>query len=201
MKKPFVCTHDGCTKTYTTRFSLRRHMASHSSVKKHVCVLCFKSFTLAQYLKEHTYTHTKQKPFACDFPGCNRAFRQAGKLSLHKRTHQNLIFDIKRVKRDYDLPSQQSLPISPSKKISIPVPRLPTEPCSELQQCDHSCSGHHHHHHHKDSEEKKIVSDKQAFPNENSINSEVISNANSLRMESDASKSIQMSQKHVQIPL
>ena len=58
MKRPFVCKKTGCNKSYTTRFSLRRHVTSHSSIKQHVCVLCFKSFTLAQYLKEHTYIHT-----------------------------------------------------------------------------------------------------------------------------------------------
>lgn len=99
MKKPFVCKYEGCTKAYTTRFSLRRHIESHSAVKPHVCMLCFKTFTLAQYLKEHTYIHTEQRPFKCDFAGCNRSFRQAGKLSMHKRTHRVPIFKVEKVKR------------------------------------------------------------------------------------------------------
>ena len=59
MKRPYACNVAGCTKTYTTRFSLRRHIASHSKTKQHVCVLCMKTFTLAQYLKEHMYIHTQ----------------------------------------------------------------------------------------------------------------------------------------------
>ena len=55
---------------------------------------------MAQYLKEHTYIHTQQKPFKCDFEGCTRAFRQAGKLSMHKKVHQNIIFSIQKVKRN-----------------------------------------------------------------------------------------------------
>lgn len=94
MKRPFLCKKPGCNKTYTTRFSLRRHLTSHQKTKMHVCVLCFKSFTLAQYLKEHTYIHTGQKPFLCDFPGCDKAFRQAGKLSMHRKFHQNIIFSV-----------------------------------------------------------------------------------------------------------
>ena len=100
MKRPYECKVQGCDKSYTTRFSLRRHIASHSAIKQHVCVLCFKTFTLAQYLKEHTYIHTQQKPFKCDFEGCTRAFRQAGKLSMHKKVHQNIIFSIQKVKRN-----------------------------------------------------------------------------------------------------
>lgn len=87
MKRPYECKVATCDKSYTTRFSLRRHIASHSAIKQHVCVLCFKTFTLAQYLKEHTYIHTQQKPFKCDYEGCARAFRQAGKLSMHKKVH------------------------------------------------------------------------------------------------------------------
>lgn len=94
MKRPFFCKKPGCNKSYTTRFSLRRHYTSHSSVKPHVCVLCFKSFALAQYLKEHTYIHTGQRPFQCDFPGCDKSFRQAGKLSMHRKFHQNIIFSV-----------------------------------------------------------------------------------------------------------
>ena len=99
MKRPFLCKKAGCNKSYTTRFSLRRHLTSHQEVKQHVCVLCFKSFTLAQYLKEHTYIHTGQKPFQCDFPGCDKAFRQAGKLSLHRKFHQNIIFSVQHTRK------------------------------------------------------------------------------------------------------
>ena len=98
MKRLHECKVAGCKKTYTTRFSLRRHIASHAVVKQHVCVLCFKTFTLAQYLKEHTYIHTQQKPFQCEVPGCNKSFRQAGKLSMHRKLHQNLIFSVQKVK-------------------------------------------------------------------------------------------------------
>lgn len=99
MKRPYECKVAGCPKNYTTRFSLRRHIASHATTKQHVCVLCMKTFTLAQYLKEHMYIHTQQKPFKCDFEGCDRSFRQAGKLSMHKKLHQNIIFTVQKVKK------------------------------------------------------------------------------------------------------
>jgi uncharacterized Zn-finger protein len=50
-------------------------------------------------LKEHTYIHTGQKPFKCPYEGCTKAFRQAGKLSMHKKFHQNKIFIVQKVKK------------------------------------------------------------------------------------------------------
>ncbi|KAJ8473048.1 hypothetical protein ONZ51_g8095 [Trametes cubensis] len=31
--------------------------------------------------------HTQEKPYVCDFPGCNKAFAIAGALTIHKRIH------------------------------------------------------------------------------------------------------------------
>ena len=85
MNKPHSCTHEGCDKAFTTRFSLRRHLVSHLPAKQFQCKLCFKKFTLGQYLREHMYIHTGQKPYVCKYPGCGKSFRQAGKLSQHKK--------------------------------------------------------------------------------------------------------------------
>ena len=99
-KKPFICRHNRCNKAYTTSFSLRRHMTTHQSDRKFSCPTCGKQFALAQYLKEHMYIHNDQKPFRCDYPGCNMSFRQAGKLSLHKKTFRHNIFLIEKVMTD-----------------------------------------------------------------------------------------------------
>ena len=34
--------------------------------------------------------HSNRKPFVCPFPGCTKAYRQAGKLSIHKKKHIKL---------------------------------------------------------------------------------------------------------------
>lgn len=99
MKRPYECKYHDCNKKFTTRFSLRRHVSTHAPAKQYICVICHKKFSLAQYLKEHTYIHTGQKPFKCPYEGCTKAFRQAGKLSLHKKFHENKLFLVQKVKR------------------------------------------------------------------------------------------------------
>jgi KRAB domain-containing zinc finger protein len=89
MSKLFKCDMKGCDKTFSTKFSLRRHILRHVNNKKFVCAHCRKAFVLAQYLEEHEFTHTGVKPFVCGIDGCLEAFRQRGKLSLHKKMAHN----------------------------------------------------------------------------------------------------------------
>lgn len=32
-------------------------------------------------------THTLERPYKCDYPGCDKAFSVAGSLTIHKRIH------------------------------------------------------------------------------------------------------------------
>ena len=59
-------------------------MKIHKINKEWVCNKCGKQFALQQYLVEHDFTHTRQKPFACNINGCTETFRQRGKRSIHQ---------------------------------------------------------------------------------------------------------------------
>ena len=83
-EKIFICDWNGCEKKFPGKFSLKRHMFTHSKRKKHKCKHCEKRFALPQYLKEHEFTHTGENPFVCDFKGCDMSFKQRGKLSTHR---------------------------------------------------------------------------------------------------------------------
>ena len=87
MKSPFVCNIGPCRKIFASKYSLKRHRITHDDVKRHPCPVCRKPFALPQYLKEHMVVHSKERPFVCPFAGCSKTFRQAGKLSMHKRLH------------------------------------------------------------------------------------------------------------------
>ncbi|CAI2369307.1 unnamed protein product [Moneuplotes crassus] len=85
----YSCDHPGCGKSFTNKHSLKRHKTTHDPNKKYKCDVCSKSFSLPQYLKEHKVVHTDKRPFVCKFPGCGKSFRQAGKLSIHRKEHKN----------------------------------------------------------------------------------------------------------------
>jgi uncharacterized Zn-finger protein len=87
--KPYCCNVAGCDKKYTNKYSLRRHVETHNSRRKFTCEFCGKSFALGQYLKDHLNVHTGERPYKCKVPGCNQAFSQAGKLSIHTRMHND----------------------------------------------------------------------------------------------------------------
>ena len=67
---------------------MNRHTLIHSPNKNYKYQYCDKEFTLKQYLKEHTFTHTKAKPYVYGVNDCIKRFKQTGKLSLHRRTHK-----------------------------------------------------------------------------------------------------------------
>ena len=101
-KSHFVCNHNECGRIFRNHFALKRHLLVHDNRRQHPCKYCDKSFTLKQYLKEHECLHTNDLPYVCGISGCNMKFRQAGKLSLHRRTHPE--YTIK--KYDYSLNNQ-----------------------------------------------------------------------------------------------
>ena len=83
----YQCDHPGCNKVYSSKFSLKRHQGTHRTDKPFVCELCGKRFVLIQYLKEHSYCHTKEKIHVCGINGCQKSFRHASDMSLHRRIH------------------------------------------------------------------------------------------------------------------
>jgi hypothetical protein len=69
-----------------TTFHAKDENASH---KKHVCPVCKKRFTRPSSLTTHIYSHTGEKPFVCEVPGCGRHFSVISNLRRHKKIHQN----------------------------------------------------------------------------------------------------------------
>ncbi|OBT62963.1 hypothetical protein VE03_07636 [Pseudogymnoascus sp. 23342-1-I1] len=61
---------------------------SSSAQKKHKCKVCDKRFTRPSSLQTHMYSHTGEKPFACEVEGCGRHFSVVSNLRRHRKVHK-----------------------------------------------------------------------------------------------------------------
>ncbi|PIA16978.1 hypothetical protein COEREDRAFT_25498, partial [Coemansia reversa NRRL 1564] len=57
--------------------------------RKYECEYCRKRFSRPSSLASHIYTHTGERPFACDFPGCSKRFSVQSNLRRHRKVHSN----------------------------------------------------------------------------------------------------------------
>ena len=61
---------------------------SSNTQKKHKCKVCDKRFTRPSSLQTHMYSHTGEKPFACNVEGCGRHFSVVSNLRRHRKVHK-----------------------------------------------------------------------------------------------------------------
>ena len=89
-EKQFVCEYEKCGKSFLDKSKLKRHRLVHTKERHYKCEICSKRFSLDFNLKTHIRTHTGLKPFACEFPNCNRRFTQSSNLAAHQKIHYKI---------------------------------------------------------------------------------------------------------------
>ncbi|CAH2303050.1 zinc finger PLAGL2 [Pelobates cultripes] len=72
-QKRFVCPQLLCAKTFSSKYKLCRHMATHSMQKSHQCIHCGKMFHRKDHLKNHLQTHNPNKE-ALQCPECSKHY-------------------------------------------------------------------------------------------------------------------------------
>ncbi|KAL9695612.1 hypothetical protein quinque_014897 [Culex quinquefasciatus] len=102
----FECTQ--CSKIFSTRTNLNRHLLTHDGNKPYTCLLCHKGFTQSGSLKQHLLIHQNLRPYVCSKDGlkrhvavkhnenktrdfacdlCPKAFKTKHVLTVHRRKH------------------------------------------------------------------------------------------------------------------
>lgn len=88
-RKNFTCSFEGCTKSFSLKCTLQRHLVTHeSSVEDRnlvVCNICHKKLSTTASLKLHQRIHDNIKPHSCQV--CQMSFRTPGNLKSHSRVH------------------------------------------------------------------------------------------------------------------
>jgi KRAB domain-containing zinc finger protein len=82
-KRQFRC--DGCKRSFSRQFDLKRHQHIHSREQQFGCDVCNKSFSRQRGLKRHQRIHGGQRSFCCDV--CNKSFSQQRDLERHQSRH------------------------------------------------------------------------------------------------------------------
>lgn len=91
MQHRFECTYAGCVKSYCSSFNLKRHVEStHMGIKKFMCDVCGKQLSSKQNYVDHKNLHTGDKPYVCEYPGCDYQFRQLSQYFIHKQMHDRV---------------------------------------------------------------------------------------------------------------
>ena len=89
----FACQFEDCFKSFRDEDSLVNHQKIHDHSKNDesgtfICSKCNRVLATKQSLKEHSFTHTRRKPFRCSEIGCGKMFRQSSQLCNHRKVHK-----------------------------------------------------------------------------------------------------------------
>lgn len=130
----FLCSYEGCGKTFIDAASLRKHAHIHGE-RQYQCHYegCGKKFLDSSKLKRHFLIHTGERDYVCPHEGCGKAFSLDFNLRSHMKTHSQENYHIcpypdcgKRYAHEYKL--KNHIASHHEKNAAVEVPRYATPP-------------------------------------------------------------------------
>ncbi|MBN3272670.1 ZXDC protein, partial [Polyodon spathula] len=86
--RPFACEWENCGRKFTTVYNLKAHVKAHEQENTFVCDVCSERFRTGTKLTIHQRMHFEpERPFKCEFPGCEKTFITFSALFSHNRAH------------------------------------------------------------------------------------------------------------------
>ncbi|KAJ2120145.1 hypothetical protein IW147_005299 [Coemansia sp. RSA 720] len=68
---------------------MTQHQDSKPGRARNVCKVCSRDFTRPSSLKTHMRSHTGEKPYKCNYPGCFKRFSVLSNQRRHSKLHVN----------------------------------------------------------------------------------------------------------------
>ncbi|PKI74867.1 hypothetical protein CRG98_004639 [Punica granatum] len=131
----FLCSYEGCGKTFIDAGALRKHSHIHGE-RQYVCHYegCGKKFLDSSKLKRHFLIHTGERDFICPHEGCGKAFSLDFNLRSHMKTHSQENYHIcpypdcgKRYAHEYKLKNHIAAHHERSAPVDLPKYTPPVE--------------------------------------------------------------------------
>lgn len=113
------CDVVNCSAYFTSYQEMIKHKALHANQlvariasipfsqppqrdgKSHICGICNKGLSSRRCLREHMLRHTGEKPYSCNYPGCEKRFINELSVTEHTATH----YDDRPFKCDFKIES------------------------------------------------------------------------------------------------
>ena len=90
MKMNVICDEIGCGKVFKSDRNLRKHKNTvHSNLRPWQCEWpgCQSAFKTKESLVNHRKIHLNERSYKCDFNGCEKSFNLRSELTQHSRIH------------------------------------------------------------------------------------------------------------------
>lgn len=83
-------TCETCSKSFKTSSNLNVHIKMHNNQRDHQCTDCPQAFFTSSHLKAHLKIHLNEMKYKCELEGCGKSFIHLSSFKKHQNFHQGI---------------------------------------------------------------------------------------------------------------